>query len=243
LQKHTIEYSEVYPDKTLTKFTTRPGDSHARQVRCVCGQCNNGWMKGVVDAVEPHLIDGIKGKSFILNRKQQKALAAWAAMTVMTGEFIEKAMVAIPQADRTFLMENLVPPRQWRIWISRYTPGLNVRQWTHHAVALEIEGKEDAAFYEPSPPNTQSSTICVGEHLFFYVMSSEIAQTIVRRWNFPPSIKPLLSQIWPASAATVRWPPGRALTSIETNYVADEFFRRVDQKLARDLAAKGGFAR
>jgi hypothetical protein len=237
LAKHTMRSTVVYPEKTNVDLTTKTGDTHARRVRCVCQPCNGGWMRAIVDGVEDDLVAMIEGRPIIMGRKRQKSLAAWAAMTVMTSEFINTEMVAISQSDRDYMRKIGLPPRHWRIWISSYTPHPKLSVWSHHVMALEHEDA-DAAFYDPAPPNTQTSTLCVGKHLFVYVMSSEVAQDIIKRWRFLDSIKPLMLQIWPAAAPVVRWPPARALTGGEAIYVAEDLFQRVDQKMRRDLAQR-----
>jgi hypothetical protein len=196
LPKHTMRSITVYPDRADVNLTTKTGDTHARRVRCACQPCNGGWMRAVVDAVENDLISMIEGNHVVLSRKRQKALATWAAMTVMTSEFINLEMISIPQDDRTYLMNHRVPPRHWRVWISSYVPHPGLSVWNHHVMALEEEDA-DVTFYVPAPSNTQTSAMCVGKHLFVYVMSSQVAEDLIRRWRFPDQIKPLMLQIWP----------------------------------------------
>lgn len=77
--------------------------------------------------------------------------------------------------------------------------------------------------------NTQSSTICLGEHLLIHVMSSSIGWHIVRRWELPSETQPGLSQIWPVKFAGVEWPPpsGFIFNDYGVAFLANEFYNRV----------------
>ena len=44
----------------------------------------------------------------------------WANKTVMIAEFIHPKSAVIEAQERKFLMENLLPPERWHVWMARY---------------------------------------------------------------------------------------------------------------------------
>jgi hypothetical protein len=153
----------------------------------------------------------------------------------MTAEFLNPDMVAIPQCDRDFLREHGKVPRHWRIWIARYESTQRLWCWNHRSIALGEEDMDRTKIGTAAPSNSQTTTMCIGNHLLVHAISSEIAAGHVARWNFRDSVKAQIRQIWPAASAVVTWPPSAALTSVEMDYIAEEFFRRAD-KIARKYA-------
>jgi hypothetical protein len=184
-------------------------------------------MSTLQQAAKPHLVPMLEGKSVVLNRKAQKTVGAWVAMTAMTAEFLNEEMVTVPQVERDHLRETSQTPRTWRIWIGRYQREQLAKRYWHNVMALTNEKVEGAALYAPCPSNTQTTAICLGDHLFIYAMSSEIAGNLIRRWRFPVGLRLCLNQIFPAAAATVRWPPSRPLTSIDADFISNQFYNRV----------------
>ncbi len=101
-------------------------------------------------------------------------------------KFVRPEMVAIPFFDGLFC-ESGGRPRCWRIWIGRH-----VRR-EHPCLLTDVyhSSQENSSAWEVQPrglgSNTQTTTICVGEHLLIHV-SSEAAWSIVRRWRVPAPI-------------------------------------------------------
>jgi hypothetical protein len=248
VDRHGINFDVVSPGSASHKIEMRSGDTHARKIRRVCGggksRCNNGWMSQLQEETKPILLPLITGQKATLSRKDQKALSAWAAMTAMTGEFLgdNEEFVAVPQTQRDYLRIKKRPPRGWRIWIGRYSWTVGVERWTHHVMCLAENGYRGPPGDISRPPNTQTTTICVGDELFIHIMSSSVdsGQSLVSRWNFPPSIAPAFLQIFPAAAEKIIWPPPRTITPVELKYVANTFFERCQRSLKSRLN-KGNF--
>ena len=227
LSEHRSESVIAFPHKTNRTLKRQTGDTHARRLRRVCETCKLGWMSDLQEAAKPYLVPMLEGKSISLNRKAQKIVAAWVAMTTMTAEYLDDKMVAVPQSERDYLRETSQAPKTWRIWIARYNGAKSPKRLWHNAMALTDQKVEGAALYAPAPSNTQTTAISLGDHLFIYVMSSEIAWNLIRRWRLPPTVSSLFRQICPAAAAKVVWPPGRPLTFPEADFIADQFFNRL----------------
>jgi hypothetical protein len=148
----------------------------------------------------------LKGEETDLNKPAQRLLAAWAAMMVMVAEYAEPDMIAVPASDRSFLREKKKPPTHWKIWVGaqRVEQFPLYSHFTSQFVRNESEMSPDGLVTEP---NTQTTTICVGEHLLIYVMSSTVGRRIIRRWVLPREIRSGMQQIWPlrAGIASIRW--------------------------------------
>lgn len=238
VDRHGINISVVWPSHTTSKVAMRDGDSHSRKIRRVCGECNSGWMSQLQTSAKPLLLPMIRGETTVLSRSEQKIVAAWAAMTAMSSEFVDDEFVAIPQEDRDLLREHLRVPRGWRIWVGRYRWAQGVERWTHHVFTLAEDGYQGPAGELGHPMNTQTTTICVGNHLVVHVMSSSVGpgQRIIRLWNFPKALGVCLRQIHPAAASSIRWPPPHVLEPRELHYVANTLFDRMQRLLIRQTS-------
>ena len=94
------------------KVRIRAGDHLDAQVHVVCSDCNSGWLSQIQNDAKPVLIHLFEGRSITLDQPAQQAVAAWVAMSTMTGEHLsqDQRRVAIPQSDRTWLMDKRTPP-------------------------------------------------------------------------------------------------------------------------------------
>lgn len=239
LDSHSMALTKVSLKKTEQALQRRTGDPHSRRIKCVCRECNNGWMSKLQETAKPFLVPILEGTPIHLRRNGQTALASWATMMIMVAEHLDAEMIAVPQLDRQWLRTKLRPPSHWRIWIGRHT-AIQHPLFTHNVVSMVPEKEIERLGPEGSvPPNTQTSTILLGKHLIIHVMSSAAARTIIRRWKLPAQISPSLCQIWPVIDQLVIWPrPGGALDDTAIDVLAQHFFRAGDQ-LAREKAIFG----
>ena len=67
-------------------------DLHQRhvKVRCVCEDCNTGWMKGIEDAVIPTVGAMMLDEPRTLDNPQQWLIAQWVIKTAMVFEHINR---------------------------------------------------------------------------------------------------------------------------------------------------------
>jgi hypothetical protein len=90
--------------------------------RCVCTQCNNGWMsqlEGESLSVIGPLMEDIQ---FTLNGDQQSTLVSWAVKTAMTGEsFNRKTRKLFYTRDECKqFRESRQVPAHTLVWLGRY---------------------------------------------------------------------------------------------------------------------------
>jgi hypothetical protein len=174
------------------------------------------------------------GQPIALDILGQATVATWTAMMVAVSEYVHKEMIAIPATDCEYLKGMQRPPDHWRIWIGRHAR-TNYPLFTHTVQSFASE-KEIQVLGGPTvrrPSNTQTSTICLGEHLIIHVMSSEVAWSLISQYSLPSPIGLYLNQIWPIIDGSVSWPQATALVDNGIDLLANDFMRRAN-KLARD---------
>ncbi|HEX3536762.1 MAG TPA: hypothetical protein VHU15_08350 [Stellaceae bacterium] len=165
-------------------------------------------MSALQENAKPYLVPMLEGRKITLAPKGQRAIAAWATMMIMVAEHMDKdgEMVAVSASDRRWFYENHRPPSsRWRIWIGQHRRE-NHELFIHNVMPLgtkeEIErhGAEAAA-----PPNTQTSTICLGQHLVIHAMSFHRVWGFIRSLKLAPEASDIMRQIWPMQGL-VTWP-------------------------------------
>ncbi len=195
------------------------GDVRNRGLRAVCGDCNSGWMSAVEERAKPTLEALIRGAGAFLNHDSQKTVTTWIAMKAMVAEFFDPSYAAIPLLERQFLNANRLPPDNWKIWIGNYKRGSWAGQWAHSASGLA--SPESVARRKPETPNTQTSTLIVGQ-LYCHAFSSEI-RSLVDRVQLGETGLAKLPQIWPVRESFVAWPTG-ALSDADASDFASKIF-------------------
>lgn len=92
-------------------------------VRCVCHNCNSGWMARLESQAEPVLTPMILGTPtpHALDPPAQLLVATWATKTSYVFECVfDEGHRTSSAADRRFLMERLMPPPSVRVRIAAY---------------------------------------------------------------------------------------------------------------------------
>jgi len=232
--RHGLHKKLMYPHKQLEKIEYRPGDTHSRTIKCVCGPCNSGWMSMLQSDAKPHLVPMLLGEKTALYRRSQTAIAAWVTMMVMVSDMLDESMSSIAYEERANFRKSIKTPSHWRIWIGRYEPVPDMSLWTHNVMALASQKVEGPALFSHHDSNSQTSTICLGKHVVIHVMSSPVARRIIRKWRLPPHIAPRMRQIWPIQDTVVTWPPDGLLSAADVKLMADQFFNRVTMLARRD---------
>ncbi|MGD0141983.1 MAG: hypothetical protein ABSC92_02375 [Rhizomicrobium sp.] len=164
-----------------------------------------------------HLIEGGR---MLLFPSQMKLLTAWVAKTVMAAEFHESNRVAIPQSDRTYLMEHKKPPELgWNIWIAPYGGPQWAVQMLHYVGHLFSTAPGEPAVRADGPLNTQMTVITLG-HLALYVISSSDEG---RTFTMSNETMSDFRRIWPLPPRLEVWPQRRWLQKQDLATIVDSF--------------------
>jgi len=192
-------------EKVLSNIKKISGDPRSRSVRRVCAKCNGGWMRDQQDRAKPLAAPMILGRPTELTRDDQRTLAVWVLMTVMTSEFSDAEFAAIPQSDRSFLRTFQAPPNNWKILIGNYPDGMTKPYLHHESAQMTYEGAES---YDAL--DTQATTYTVG-HIYVHAVSSRHREFVdgvrIDLWGANR-----LEQLWPVIHTPLNWPPLLRLT-------------------------------
>jgi hypothetical protein len=232
LPKHSLGTLIVNRPGTpdVSNVQVRAGDPLRSRVRVVCESCNNTWLSAVQDTAKPLLIPMLDGRTCVLGRDKQQALATWIAMATMTSEFLlhEKTQISVSQVDRDWLWQKHNPPPDWRIWIGHYRRYRSAEQWVHCSVPI-YDGAPVVAQDDGPQCNTQSTTFMVGE-LFVHAMSAAFPNH-ARDWDWRgwERAHQVLGQIWPPKESAIVWPTvSVSMTDADAINIARAFFGWVD---------------
>jgi hypothetical protein len=100
--------------------------------RCVCEECNVGWMSKLEAGTKPVLEPLIHDSSSPLDYVKQLALGMWATKTAMVYQCIKGETAFYSPADRQHLLGWNTPPSDTLIWIGRYENGFSLFAENHY---------------------------------------------------------------------------------------------------------------
>jgi hypothetical protein len=150
-----------------------------------------------------------EGGTITLDQNAQQLVATWVAMSTMTGEHLSQDLrrLAIPQSDRTWLLERRTPPPGWSIWIGHYPRQENPTKWVKASFPVVNADKlPDIITDEDLAPTMQTTVFSVG-NLFAFAMSCHFPEIPLGwDWRTAPTARELLKRVWPISSAAVDWP-------------------------------------
>lgn len=212
--------NDDFDAEPVIRKNTEQGIVPSRQVRVVCTKCNNEWMSGIEKRTRSLLTTLLWGRPITLGSDEQFVLATWIAKTVMAAEHIDRSKIAIPQSDRTLLMDTLAPPPNgWWIWIAG-SQGLEWSAGINHFGAHAGFGPADPK--TGNDLNVQSTTIGLGALLIFCVSTTWLHfQDFALSHPDRSDLKP----IWPSTDNDIAWPPRRLLRDDEINVIATNLSR------------------
>lgn len=219
------QWHKVYsaPYETNEEFIKRSGEPHSGRIKCVCADCNNGWMSSLQVDAKPILLPLIGAEPIQLFRRQKAILSTWVSMFTTVAEFRDKTgmAIAIPERDRVWLRARRSVPQHWRIWIGHHIRSSWNGIWVHASVPVGSEEYvPDGAGRKRPIPNTQSTTIVLGQ-LFIHVFSS--ARKEVSRVRLFDNRA--LAQIWPVQCQSISWPPKLSLDDAAAKEISCSLIR------------------
>lgn len=89
------------------------------KIRCVCEQCNNGWMSKLEGQAQPYLQPLLIGESCYLDTAGQTVVATWAVKTAMVLEGLDPTEKrAYSQLQRERLRMRAAIPFRTSVWMA-----------------------------------------------------------------------------------------------------------------------------
>jgi hypothetical protein len=191
------------------------------KIRCVCEQCNNGWMSRLEGGVQPVLQPLLTGEPGDLDTGGQTAIATWAVKTAMVLEGMDPAEKrGYSQLQRERLRLRATIPWRTSIWLAASTESdwfMSTKNRHTGETPDDISGVSTTMAFAHAV--LQVLTIRVPEH----VGPGTEVTTEVRQGPWSQ----LTIQIWPPRAGA-RWPPPMGLNGEAGLDALAERFRTVD---------------
>lgn len=177
--------------------------------KCVCGECNGGWMSNIESAAIPIMTPMIQGEAVQLDRNAQDIVARWLGLKAIVQDF-SHAEAARDQEWIAYYFKHRQPPMTWHIRLGRYD---GERQAFFGGGALDASIRHALSPFTWNRPGL-IFTISIGHF---------VGQVIGVKQQAAVSLNPrYFAQIWPhplIRAETPRrphyqaepWPPERGL--------------------------------
>jgi hypothetical protein len=220
----SIEYQAH--QENILHAETRRGDPRYRGVHFVCHGCNTGWMSALQNAAKSPLLAMARGEARHLSEDEQKLVAAWATMSVMTAEHLYPDAVAISSADRLAFAQNAGPLPNWRIWAA--SAGDN--DWKgFHVHGTRSLSFPDAPITPNGAPNTQTTTLVIGKAYFHAFSSHSPRQAEGIEMDMTNGA---LKQLWPMQGS-IQWPPP-TLDARQAQQLTTAVFEMIDDRFGHD---------
>src|SRR6266536_2852762 len=134
--------------------------------RCVCGECNSGWMNDLDHGVKERLVPLVGGAAEELDAGARQRLATWAAKIGILLENtrgvsdLTRRRALIPPKRQRELFELRLPPSCSQIWLAQVRPLVPGAWWRTSPVPLAAFDVEAARFY--GAPNASLTTFAIG---------------------------------------------------------------------------------
>jgi hypothetical protein len=164
--------------------------------KCVCADCNGGWMSDIEQSAQPVLTSMILGQQIGLDLKTRDLLAAWIGLKAVVGRY---GHLPVDPVDRDWLDHFYVshhPPETWYEWTTGYV-GKSPFYYEGRDITLTLPDDPTSA---AATPHGVLMALIVG-YLVVKVLG-------IRRGTPSEPGATHLCRIWPITSDTfLSWPP------------------------------------
>jgi hypothetical protein len=151
--------------------------------RCVCENCNGGWMSDIEAVACSILTPMIHDRAVELGRDSQRAIATWLALKAIVFRYGSRPVFPAPPETLRYIHQNREAPPGWSGWIARY---VGDHPTYYHGYLIDIAGRRVVA-----------AILAAGR---FAAGISGLTDDI-------PKLPSVFMPVWPAVERDVRWPP------------------------------------
>jgi hypothetical protein len=194
--------------------------------KCVCAQCNNGWMSDIEEYTQPILSPLIRDTVTrrFLTDEDQGAIAVWAILrsVVFDSQMLKPKQYWL-DSERAQFMATLEPPANTHVWLASFPGNFGAVHHVHSRVSNDkvrafevVNGFVGQAAFQvfhwrgwPSP------------HLKLGTRTVLNLNKLSR-----PEWRNLAIQIWPSPSRRISWPPPAHLTNHSANALMDRLVPR-----------------
>lgn len=167
-------------------------------VRCVCVECNTGWMKNLEDAVIPTVGEMMNGVDKTLSVDEQRTIVEWAVKSAMVFEHVSRGKeIFYAERERYCLREQRAIPEDTAVWLARVDEGLH----------FYTRGNDASSDGKGGGVRGYFTTMAYGR-LALQVVTLRTAGYPASAIAFPSAYQwqHLTVRIWPDVGKSVRWP-------------------------------------
>jgi hypothetical protein len=174
-------------------------------------------MSKIEESAKDYLTPLILGNICQIDVFGQKLVAIWIALKALTIEHNSKENVITPQTTRDDFRLHRKIPSAMQIFVAAcaskdWNMGL---LWETHTVAIS-DSLDVSQLQRPAGPNIQAITFGLGKLLVHLLHTTAPGFDPEMQTN----IQNVVHRIYPVTTPIIKWPPRRALSFDEANYLA-----------------------
>jgi hypothetical protein len=171
-------------------------------IKCVCGDCNSGWMSEIENAGQPIIERMIKGEPVTLDAKRQMALATWICLKTVLGQYLDPITPG-PHDWLDFLFRHHGPPSTgWFIFAGKYSGNHDPMYQT---LDYSVESRKIGTGERTVNSNGILLTLIIKHFAIKVLAHEQIRRSSIRGTN-------VVFRIWPQSPVPLIWPPRIPIT-------------------------------
>lgn len=207
----------------IPRYRVRQGRLFSRQRRIVCGNCNEGWMRGIEEKARPILTQLMTGEQTTIDLMEQYAISTWVTLKSIVSEFDEIETMVVSHSQRELFWSSRSPISNWGIWIGNH----NETTWRTKIVQITA--------YVQSPKTDRSKTVnsrlIRNVKMFTFGLGRLFVHAVCTKHLIDPLIPEYITaydgrvgrkllRVWPAGSTAAFWPAHAALSEKEMHFVA-----------------------
>jgi hypothetical protein len=178
-----------------------PRRRFSERTRCVCTNCNHGWLSRLEEATKPVLTPAItRTAPLALDLGRQRIAARWATKTTYVFQTLGPELLTRP-INPHLLRMNLRPPPEVSVFLGSHYRALSDPAnslYIQKPLWAELEGDTGQAFFG------YVAFIAVGG-VSFLVAEHRIGRYV--EVVLGPMFNELFTKIWPHASRVASWPP------------------------------------
>ena len=130
---------------TVDPNSIKQGNVRQVTVRSVCLECNNGWMSTIVNNSKESIRKLVNDEEIILTDEIKRYLASFAVLSCINYEQKElgSTEASVGQEDLAYLKDNLMPSKNWEVWIAKSSHPMFQNSFSGRATVLRRVGSND----------------------------------------------------------------------------------------------------
>ncbi len=178
-----------------TRLVTWRSDRIDVRAKCVCRDCNQGWMSRIEDDAQAFIRPMIMGQHISLDADAQRRVATWVALRALVFRHLAEGVIPADEEWRKQFYDHRSPPDTCYQWIIAYD-GSQPFYYAGNDITVSFDTGNPT-----DPGDTPHGILMILAVGYFAVKVLWIRKG---EPNKPPP--PGLLRAWPASSTPILWP-------------------------------------